>query len=86
MLRVQGVVTVGGAAVRITAPEEYVVTLYATSGALASSRDALLVRADSDLRAYRPCHRRDGTVGTPELIYGCCHRRASSLAVMTVWQ
>ena len=33
------------------------VTPYATSGALASSRDAL--RADSDPRAYRPCHRRD---------------------------
>ena len=36
------------------------------SGALASSRDAL--RADSDLRAYGPCHRRDGTAGTPELL------------------
>jgi hypothetical protein len=32
----------------------------------ASSRDAL--RADSDLRAYWPCHRRDGTAGTPELL------------------
>ena len=31
-----------------------------------SSRDAL--RADSDLRAYGPCHRRDGTAGTPELL------------------
>ncbi len=30
-----------------------------------SSRDAL--RADSDLRAYWPCHRRDGTTGTLEL-------------------
>ena len=38
----------------------------ATSGALASSRDAL--RADSDLRAYGPCHRRDGTSDTPELL------------------
>ena len=38
----------------------------ATSGALASSRDAL--RADSDLRAYGPCHRRDGTADTPELL------------------
>ncbi len=38
---------------------------YATSGALASSRDAL--RADSDLRAYGPCHQRDGTADTPEL-------------------
>jgi hypothetical protein len=33
----------------------------ATSGALASSRDAL--RADSDLRAYGPCHQRDCTAG-----------------------
>ena len=33
---------------------------------MASSRDAL--RADSDLRAYRPCHRRDGTADTPELL------------------
>ena len=24
--------------------------------------------ADSDLRAYGPCHRRDGTAGTPELL------------------
>ena len=39
---------------------------YATSGALASSRDAL--RADSDLRAYGPCHRRDCTADTPELL------------------
>ena len=38
----------------------------ATSGALASSRDAL--RADSDLRAYGPCHRRDGTADTLELL------------------
>ncbi len=38
----------------------------ATSGACASSRDAL--RADSDLRAYGPCHRRHGTAGTPELL------------------
>ena len=30
------------------------------------SRDAL--RAYSDLRAYWPCHRRDGTAGTPELL------------------
>ncbi len=42
------------------------VATYATSGALASSRDAL--RADSDLRAYGPCHRSDGTAGTPELL------------------
>ena len=39
---------------------------YATSGALASSRNAL--RADTDLRAYTPCHRRDGTAGTQELL------------------
>ncbi len=39
---------------------------YATSGALASSRDAL--RADSDLRAYWSCHQRDGTADTPELL------------------
>ena len=58
------------------------VTPYATSGALANSRDAL--RADSDLRAYRPCHRRDGTAGTPELIYLCYYRRAASLSVMTM--
>ncbi len=42
------------------------VATYATSRALASSPDAL--RADSDLRAYGPCHRRDGTAGTPELL------------------
>ena len=30
---------------------------------MASSRDAL--RADSDLRAYSPCHRRDGTADPP---------------------
>ena len=42
------------------------VATYATSGACASSRDALL--SDSDLRAYGPCHRRDGTAGTPELL------------------
>ena len=42
------------------------VATYATSGALASSRDAL--RADLDLRAYGPCHRRDGTADTPELL------------------
>jgi hypothetical protein len=46
--------------------QERTVATYATSGALASSRDAL--RADSDLRAYGPCHRRDGTAGTPELL------------------
>ena len=57
------------------------VTPFATSGALASSRDAL--QTVSDLRAYRPCHRRDGTAGTPELIYRCYHRRAASLSVMT---
>ncbi len=39
---------------------------HATSGALASSRGAL--RAYLDLRAYGPCHRRDGTAGTPELL------------------
>ena len=42
------------------------VATYATSGALASST----LRADSDLRAYGACHRRDCTVtaGTPELL------------------
>ena len=43
-----------------------IVATYATSEALASSRDAL--RADSDLLAYGPCHRRAGTAGTPELL------------------
>ena len=45
-----------------------VVATYATSGALASSRDTL--RANWDLRAYWPCHRtpRDCTAGTPELL------------------
>ncbi len=52
----------------------------ATSGALASSRDAL--RADSDLRAYGPCHRRDGTAGTAELLPQIT-RQASALSVMT---
>jgi hypothetical protein len=60
--------------------DESGVTPYATSGALGSSRDALL--ADSDLRAYRPCHR-DGTAGTLELIRRCYHRRAASLSVRT---
>jgi hypothetical protein len=46
--------------------EVHGVATYATSGACASSRDAL--RADSDLRAYGPCHRRDGTAGNPELL------------------
>ncbi len=46
-------------------PQDRSVATHATSGALASSRDAL--RADSDLRAYGPCHRRDGTVATPVL-------------------
>ncbi len=52
-----------------------------TSGGYANSRDALL--ANSDLLAYKPCHRRDGTAGTPELIYRCYHRRASPLSVTT---
>ena len=56
------------------------VTPYATSGALASSRDAL--RADSDLRAYSPCHWRDGTAGTPELIrVKACIRLVANLAI-----
>ena len=59
----------------------HVITPHATSGALASSRDAL--RADSDLRVYSPCHRRDGTAGTPELIRRRHHRRAVSLSVST---
>ncbi len=42
------------------------VATYATSGALASSWDAL--RTDSDLRAYGPCHRSDCTADTPELL------------------
>ncbi len=49
-----------------------------------SSRDALL--ADSDLRAHRPCHRRDGTAGTPELVHRRHHRRAASLSVRTTQQ
>ena len=57
------------------------VTPYATSGALASSQDAL--QADSDLRVYRPCHQRDCTAGTPELIRRRHHRRAASLSVRT---
>ena len=52
-----------------------------TSGALASSRDAL--RADSDLQTYRPCRRSDGTAGTPDLIRRSYHRRAALLSVMT---
>ena len=54
-----------------------------SSGASTSSRDALQ-RADSDLRACGPCHRRrDGAAGTPELIRRRHHRRAASLSVMT---
>jgi hypothetical protein len=60
------------------------VTPYATSGALASSRDA--IRADSDQRAYGPCYRRDGTVGTQELIFRCYRRRASTLSLTTTGQ
>ncbi len=54
---------------------------YSTAGAVASSRDTL--RADPDLRAYRPCHMRDGTAGDSELIVicTCYHRRASPLSV-----
>ena len=51
-------------------------------GAYANSRDALL--ADSDHLAYsRPCHRRDFTAGTPELIYRCYRGRPASLSLMT---
>ena len=32
---------------------------------------------------YSPCHRRDGTAGTPELIYRCYHRWAPPLSVTT---
>ncbi len=45
------------------------------------NRDAL--RADSDLQTYGPCHRRDGTAGTPEPDYRCYRRRASTLSVTT---
>ncbi len=54
---------------------------YATSGAHGCSLDAL--QADSDLRANGPCHRRDGTAGTPEPIYFCYRRRALPLSVTT---
>ena len=50
-------------------------------GAYASSRDAL--RADSDYRADRLSHRRDGTAGTLELIYRCYRFRAAPLSVTT---
>ncbi len=53
---------------------------YVKSGALASSRDSL--RADSDLRAYGPCHQRDGTAGTPELLPQL-PPQASALSVKT---
>ncbi len=33
------------------------------------------------LRAYGPCHRRDGTADAPEPIYRCCRSRASTLSV-----
>ncbi len=45
------------------------------------SRDAL--RTDSDHRAYRPCHRREGTADTTELIYRCYRLRAAPLSVTT---
>ena len=57
-----------------------VVPPYVTSGASASGREAL--RADSDLRAYRPCHRKDGSAGTPELIHRRYYRRAALLSGM----
>ena len=58
-----------------------VVPPYVTSGASASGREAL--RADSDLRAYRPCHRKDGSAGTPERIHRRRYlRRAASLSGM----
>ncbi len=45
------------------------------------------LRAESDLRAYRPCHLRDGTAltaGKSELIHGPpLHRRATPLSVTT---
>ena len=54
------------------------VTPYATSGALASSRDAL--RADSDLRAYSPVRAIGGTAqlalrssSAAAIIAGQCH-------------
>ena len=39
--------------------------------------------ADSDHLAYRPCHRRDDTAGTPELIYRCYRLLAAPLSVTT---
>jgi hypothetical protein len=45
--------------------------------------DALRRRADSDHRAYMPCHRRDGAIGTPELINRCYSLRAAPLSVTT---
>ncbi len=52
---------------------------YATSGAYASSRDAL--PAKSDLRAYGPCQRRDGAEGNPEPTYRSYRSRTSTLSV-----
>ncbi len=60
---------------------EKLVAPYATSGAYENSWDAL--RADSNLRAYGTCRRRDGTEGTPEPNYRCYRRRASTLSVTT---
>jgi hypothetical protein len=54
---------------------------YATSGVYASSQDALL--AYLDLCAYRPCHHRDCTAGTPELFYCCYHHHLASPTSVT---
>jgi hypothetical protein len=59
-----------------------------TIGAYASRCSLDALRADSDPRAYRPCHRlagRDGTASTPELGPGGGRhrRRASPLSVRT---
>jgi hypothetical protein len=59
----------------------FITSRRAPYAAYASSRDAL--RAESDHRAYRPCHRKDGTAGIPELMYRCYHIRAAPLSVTT---
>ena len=62
----------------------HAVAPHATPGAYDASSQVTL-RADSDLRAYRPCHWRDGTAGIPSPELRCypSHRRASTLSVTT---
>ncbi len=51
--------------------------------AVATAKPEEALRAASDHLAYRPCHRRDGTAGSPEPIHRCHSLRAVPLSVTT---